>query len=179
MMTRPNVKACMLVSSLAIVAAAPAAWAATAEVSSEAIPANNPSLRHNPAALDQAGAAAKASIQPGVAPSQLQERHAYFDFERSDLHTEDLPMLRVHANYLLANPQARVKLVGHADQRGGVVYNRVLAEERAKAVRAYFAAQGIPASHIDVESVGRADPATSKNTEPAMAKYRRVDIEYL
>ena len=153
-----------------------ASAAETDTVSTEATPANNPSLRHNPVAITQAGGAAKGSLQTAAAKTQLRERSAYFDYNRRDLHTEDSPMLRVHATYLLAHPTASVKLVGHTDQRGSMAYNQALGEHRVASVRDYFLKQGIPASQIQVASEG---PASSRHSEPAMAKCRRVDMEYL
>ena len=153
------------------------AFAAEADtVSTEATPANNPSLRHNPVAITQAGGANKAGLETTAAKTQIRERFAYFDYNRSDLHTEDIAMLRVHATYLLAHPDASIKLVGHTDQRGSLAYNQALGAQRVQSVRAYFLKQGIPASQIQVASEG---PATSRHSEPAMAKCRRVDIDYL
>ena len=47
----------------------------------------------------------------------------FFEFDRSDLKQDALDDLDSHAKYLAADRSAKVRLEGHADERGTRAYN--------------------------------------------------------
>ncbi|PVV07767.1 MAG: peptidoglycan-associated lipoprotein, partial [gamma proteobacterium symbiont of Ctena orbiculata] len=55
--------------------------------------------------------------------SLLATRVIYFDFDQSTVRSEYLDVIQAHADYLAANPQAVVRLEGHADEKGTREYN--------------------------------------------------------
>src|SRR5690606_14803864 len=57
-----------------------------------------------------------------------------FDFDKADLKPESDKQLAEMAKYLQANPQARVFIVGHTDNKGTLEYNINLSNRRAEAV---------------------------------------------
>ena len=57
--------------------------------------------------------------------------------------------------YLEYQPDARLTLIGHADERGEGEYNKALSERRAEAAKEFLIAQGVPADHLDTEGRGK------------------------
>jgi len=110
--------------------------------------------------------------------SLLAKRTIYFDFDRTEIKQEFLPVLEAHGQYLAEHPNVRVSLQGNTDERGTREYNMALGERRAKAVKRYLAAQGASFSQMEVISYGEERPVAQGHDEAAWALNRRVDIVY-
>ena len=102
----------------------------------------------------------------------------YFDFDKSDLKPEALEPLRYHARRLIENPDMRVRLEGHADERGTVEYNLALGERRSLAVQRYLQVQGVAARQMEVISYGEERPAVRRSDEQAWSQNRRVELKF-
>lgn len=102
----------------------------------------------------------------------------YFDFDSSDVRTQDQETVSRHAMELSNNPRARVRLEGHADERGSREYNIGLGERRSQAVRQMLLVQGVSASQISTVSFGEERPASFGSSESDYAQNRRVEIKY-
>jgi len=103
----------------------------------------------------------------------------YFEFDSSEVRPEDTEMVTRHATQLAENPAGRVRLEGHADERGSREYNIGLGERRAQAVRRLLLVQGATADQISTVSFGEERPAAEGSTEEAYAENRRVEIRYI
>jgi len=101
----------------------------------------------------------------------------YFEFDKSELTTEARDALVVHAADLKANPGRRVRLEGHADERGTREYNLALGERRSQAVERYLQVQGVSAGQMEVISYGEERPVDTGTTEAAYSKNRRVELK--
>lgn len=102
----------------------------------------------------------------------------YFDFDQSTIRADSREVLDLHVAYLRANPNAKVTLEGHADERGTREYNMALGLRRGNAVKSYFQVQGVSASQIEVTSYGEERPAVIGHNQAAWSKNRRVEIGY-
>ncbi len=102
----------------------------------------------------------------------------YFDFDSSEVRPEDRDTVARHAVQLSENPRARVRLEGHADERGSREYNIGLGERRSQAVRQMLLVQGVSASQIATVSFGEERPASFGSSEADYAQNRRVEIKY-
>ena len=102
----------------------------------------------------------------------------YFDFDQSELRAEYGDLLARHAQQLANNSRTRVRLEGHADERGSREYNIGLGERRSQAVRRMLLIQGASASQISTVSFGEERPAALGSDEEAYALNRRVEIVY-
>jgi peptidoglycan-associated lipoprotein len=100
----------------------------------------------------------------------------YFDFDSSDIKPEHRPLLEKKAAWLKANPEARVRIEGHCDDRGTVEYNLALGEKRAIRVMDYLVSLGVPAKKISTISYGEERPAVPGQDEEAWAKNRRAEF---
>ena len=102
----------------------------------------------------------------------------YFDFDSSEVRAADQDMVSRHAMQLGNNPNLRVRLEGHADERGSREYNIGLGERRAQAVRQMLMIQGVSASQISTVSFGEERPVAFGSSEDDYAQNRRVEFKY-
>jgi peptidoglycan-associated lipoprotein len=114
----------------------------------------------------------------GMASTEVLNGMFYFDFDQAIVKRSGHDELNKHAKVLRGNQYLRVRLQGHADERGTREYNLALGERRANAVRAYLVAQGASRSQIEVISYGEEKPVNSGHSESAWAQNRRVEIVY-
>jgi peptidoglycan-associated lipoprotein len=102
----------------------------------------------------------------------------YFDFDQAIVKRGGHTELNDHAKVLAGSRMFRIRVEGHADERGTREYNLALGERRANAVRAYLLAQGASRSQIEVISYGEEKPAKRGHSESSWAQNRRVEIVY-
>lgn len=100
----------------------------------------------------------------------------YFEYDQATLTSEGAEVVRVFAQYLLANPAARVRLEGHTDERGSREYNLALGERRAQAVEAALVRAGVSGAQSRLLSYGEERPTCSQSNEECWQKNRRVEI---
>jgi peptidoglycan-associated lipoprotein len=105
-------------------------------------------------------------------------RTIYFDFDRDTIRSEFESVLVAHARYLRSNPNARVVLQGHTDERGTREYNMGLGERRARSVERFLSVQGVSSSQLELVSYGEERPAVRGNSDDAHAQNRRVVFAY-
>ena len=127
--------------------------------------------------VDDAEAAAKAELQ-NVDPLAGVAVVFYFDFDKSIVRPAAREALAKHAQFLVANPDARVVLEGHADERGTREYNMALGERRAKAVSRYLTIQGVAGAQIETVSFGEEVPIAFGHDEDSWQANRRVEVRY-
>ncbi len=125
-----------------------------------------------------AGAGGDGSGQAGGPADKPTEMIVYFDYDMSVIKPEWRDLLTRHARYLAANPDVKVVLEGHCDERGTREYNVALGERRANAVQRFLTVQGVSASQLEVVSYGEEKPQATGTTEADYAKNRRVEFRY-
>lgn len=109
--------------------------------------------------------------------ARIDSKTVYFEFDSSNIRSEDLPVLDAHASRL-ASSGDRVRLEGHCDERGTREYNLALGERRANTVRRYLMSRGVASSQIEVVSYGEERPADPGHNETAWARNRRAFLDY-
>lgn len=102
----------------------------------------------------------------------------YFEFDSSEVRPQDQDIVNRHAMQLGNNPGMRVRLEGHADERGSREYNIGLGERRAQAVRRMLMVQGVAADQISTVSFGEERPVAFGSSESDYAQNRRVEFTY-
>jgi peptidoglycan-associated lipoprotein len=98
----------------------------------------------------------------------------FFETDSSSLDDEDRRILDAHAAWLQRNPNVRVTVEGHADERGTREYNLALGDRRANAAKNYLQGRGIAASRLNVISWGKERPEALGSDESAWAQNRRA-----
>ena len=106
----------------------------------------------------------------------ISDPDAYFAFDSTNIRTEDARVLGQLISCFTSGPLKgrTMKLVGHADPRGGSDYNMTLGQSRADAVAGYITNKGMEKSKAETSTRGAMD-ATGYD-EPSWARDRRVDV---
>ena len=105
-------------------------------------------------------------------------RIIYFDFDSYTIKPEFQALIDGHARFLKANPQRRVSIEGHTDERGGREYNLALGQKRSEAVRRALGLLGVGDAQVEAVSFGKEKPAAPGASEDAFAQNRRAEIAY-
>lgn len=88
----------------------------------------------------------------------------YFDFDKSNIREQHRVELDNVANQMKNNPDLKITIEGHTDQRGNEVYNEYLSEKRAKAVVDYLISKGIASDRIEYAYFGKTRPIHDCNS---------------
>ena len=102
----------------------------------------------------------------------------YFEFDSSEVRAQDQETVAGHAAMLNSHPNLRVRLEGHADERGSREYNIGLGERRSQSVRQMLMIQGVSASQIATVSFGEERPVAFGSSESDYSQNRRVEFVY-
>ena len=111
--------------------------------------------------------------------SPLSTRIVYFDYDSAQVRGESMEIITAHGEYLSTNPNQRIRLEGHADERGSREYNLGLGERRATSVHQLLKLQGVVPSQIELISYGEELPAAFGQDEQSWQLNRRVEIVYV
>lgn len=98
----------------------------------------------------------------------------FFEFDKSRLTDQTKETLKRNAEWLQNNPQLKVMVEGHCDERGTIEYNLALGEKRALSTRNYLAALGIDPARIFTISYGEERPFELGHTDEAWSQNRRA-----
>ncbi len=113
--------------------------------------------------------------EPEIEPlSDADFKIAYFDFDKHNLRPDAREALEYNARMLRENPNVRVLLEGHCDERGTVEYNLALGEKRARSAREYCESLGVAGHRMEIISYGKERPVALGHNEDAWQKNRRV-----
>jgi len=139
-------------------------------------------LRASDGATGGIGAAAPiASLPPSTTEQrgvQQNIRDIHFDFDRADLRPEDRSTLESNAQWLKAHPDTFVTIEGDADERGDIVYNVVLSDERAATAKDALVSLGVPAGQIVYATGwGKLYPVCFQADESCWSQNRRAHFE--
>lgn len=97
-----------------------------------------------------------------------------FDYDKAVLGDDGKKTSQEVAAFLKKNPQAKVLIEGHCDERGTAEYNLALGERRAAAVKGYLASLGVSKAALSTVSFGKERPLDPGHSEDAWAKNRRA-----
>jgi peptidoglycan-associated lipoprotein len=100
----------------------------------------------------------------------------HFDYDESTIRADAQELLAAKVPVLRANPAIRLRIEGHADERGSVEYNLALGMRRAQAVRQYLMDFGIDGARFDTFSFGEDRPMAPGSNESAWSQNRRAEF---
>jgi peptidoglycan-associated lipoprotein len=146
------------------------------DVKPTASAAAKPATRLPDKAPDSPTASAVKISDEIVKACGIKEPDAYFAFDSANLRSDDARVLDQVVTCFTSGPlKGRiVKLVGHADPRGGSDYNMTLGQSRADSVASYMLGKGLDKGKAESTSRGAMDATGSD--EPTWARDRRVDV---
>jgi peptidoglycan-associated lipoprotein len=126
-------------------------------------------------AADSAAAAARA----GDEVRNMVAAMIHFDLDKSNIRPDDAGTLDQKVAILQANPDLRIRIGGHCDERGSDEYNLALGNRRAQAAKQYLVSHGIDASRIETQSWGEERPLVDGHDEGAWSQNRRDEFEII
>jgi peptidoglycan-associated lipoprotein len=116
--------------------------------------------------------AAALELENSGIPSTL-----YFGFDDTEIDEVATRVIIKHANFMQNNPSFRLRLEGHADERGTREYNLALGENRALSVKEVLGLYNLE-DRVIVVSYGEERPVAIEHNEEAWEKNRRVEFVY-
>ena len=99
-----------------------------------------------------------------------------FEFDQWSIREDQKEVMVKNGAWLKANPNTKVRLEGHCDERGTAEYNLALGQKRADAVKAFLEGLGVSSRRMTTISYGEERPLDPGHNEAAWVKNRRVDI---
>ena len=97
-----------------------------------------------------------------------------FGLDQSDIDAQARTILDSQAEWLARNPNVRITIEGHCDERGAREYNLALGDRRANAAKNYLSARGVSAGRMTVISYGSERPLALGSDDEAYAQNRRA-----
>lgn len=108
----------------------------------------------------------------------LSQRIIYFDYDKAAIRPEYMVLINTHAKLLAKYPSLKMRLEGHADERGSREYNVALSESRAQSVKNIMGVQGALRSQMKTIGYGEELPIVRGQNQESWQKNRRVEIKY-
>jgi peptidoglycan-associated lipoprotein len=121
-----------------------------------------------------AGDAARLRAEEMARKRSTLEAMIFFAYDQSDLSREAQAALSEKIPLLRESEAIRLRIEGHADERGSLEYNLALGRRRAQSVRDFLSGFGLAASRFEIESFGEDRPLDSGHNEAAWARNRRA-----
>ena len=111
------------------------------------------------AEYERAIAATKAALAAPV----------YFEYDSDELSGDARATLDAKLPIFRANPNLRIRVAGHTDERGSDEYNLALGQRRAAAVKRYLSDQGIDGGRMEIVSFGEERPAVTESNDEVVS----------
>jgi len=102
----------------------------------------------------------------------------YFDYKDARIRPDHERLLEEHARKLTASRKAKLRIEGHADERGSDNYNKQLGMKRAESVKQALTQRGVAPKQLKLLSLGKSRPKVKGHDEASWAENRRADLIY-
>lgn len=120
-----------------------------------------------------------AAVQSAIA--QLKQSDIlfvlHFSYDDSEINESAVKEILKHANFMHNNPNVKLRIEGHADERGTREYNLALGENRALNVKEVLALYDLSA-RVEVVSYGEEKPLSRLHNAKGWQQNRRVEFIY-
>jgi outer membrane protein OmpA-like peptidoglycan-associated protein len=124
-------------------------------------------------------------VKEEVAPVKVCEkivlRGVNFDFDKSNIKPEFIPVLDEAVEILKTNRDCGINVIieGHTDWTGTEKYNQGLSERRAASVCKYLVEKGISQNSLETVGYGETNPIADNHTRDGRSMNRRVEFKIL
>jgi len=98
----------------------------------------------------------------------------FFPTDITQLNQKSKDILRRQAAWLKLYPSVKIRIEGHADERGTREYNIALSARRSSATKAFLIAQGVSPSRLGTISFGKERPVALCDAESCWGQNRRA-----
>jgi len=122
--------------------------------------------------------------EPAPPPSPVEQvtrnfERVFFALDSATLAPAAIDALEDNAELLMEHPGTKVRIQGHADERGTTEYNLALGDKRANAIRDALTNLGVDGSQLETVSYGEERPLSDEDGVLAWAKDRRAEFRVL
>jgi outer membrane protein OmpA-like peptidoglycan-associated protein len=127
-------------------------------------------------------AAAPAAPPVDAAPPPVRRvvlRGIKFGSDTAYIEPASAGVLELVAERMRENPQIRVRIKGHTDERASEAHNLELSLERAEAVKRILVGFGIAPDRLETVGLGEKEPIASNDTPEGRALNRRVELDVI
>ena len=100
----------------------------------------------------------------------------HFEFNKDKIRPESFVVLDAVVDVLNKNPNIKLEVQGHTDNKGAAGYNKDLSNRRAHSVMKYLTAHGITIGRLTAVGYGMERPIVDNNSEQNRALNRRVQF---
>ena len=101
----------------------------------------------------------------------------HFDTDSARISADSMAILAKAATVIKAAPSGtRIEVGGHTDNTGDAAANLTLSRDRAAAVVAQLAKDGVDPAALSSEGYGQDKPVADNDTEEGRAKNRRIEF---
>ena len=104
------------------------------------------------------------------------EEMVFFEYDEATIRPDTRTSLEAKLEVLRNYPSVRVRMEGHADERGTSEYNITLGNERAESVIQFLTGYGLDRARFTSVSYGEESPIARGSNEAAWAQNRRVEF---
>lgn len=116
------------------------------------------------------------SLQPVALGTTVNLKNVLFAQTKADILSESFPELDMVVHFLQNNPNVKIELSGHTDNRGIHSDNVKLSLQRVNKVKEYLVSKGIESKRITGKGYGGTKPVASNDTEESRKMNRRVEF---
>jgi outer membrane protein OmpA-like peptidoglycan-associated protein len=110
---------------------------------------------------------------PTDRPRYIKSKDALLESEKETLES----VAAAFAQYLAAQPDARLVLSGHADRRGPQAYNLPLSERRAALAKQFLVEKGTPEDKIDTQAFGKEQDLSADQVKQQLEEDANLSAE--
>lgn len=115
-------------------------------------------------------------LQPFEKGGSVILKNVFFDTDKFELKPASKTELNRLVSMLNNNPEMKIEVAGHTDNQGNAAANKVLSENRAKAVYQFLIDANISADRLSYKGYGAEKPLADNATEEGRAQNRRTEF---
>ncbi len=121
----------------------------------------------------------KIPLQAIVTGNIFVLRNIFFDIDKYDLKPKSYPELNILFGFLKENPKISIEIQGHTDNTGTFSHNKILSENRAKAVYDFLWKKGIDKKRLSYKGYADTKPIANNSTKEGRALNRRTAFKII
>lgn len=115
-------------------------------------------------------------LQPIEANAAIVLKNIFFDANRYEIKPESGTELNAVVQLMKENPNLHIQINGHTDNSGKAADNKILSENRAKAVTNFLVSKGIAQGRLSFKGFGDTQPVADNGSPEGRAKNRRTEL---
>jgi outer membrane protein OmpA-like peptidoglycan-associated protein len=100
----------------------------------------------------------------------------HFEYNKAKIRSQSFGVLDAVVEVLVKNPDIKIEVQGHTDNRGSAKYNKGLSDRRAASVLTYLVSHGVPPDRLTSRGYGFDRPLVPNTSDQNRALNRRVQF---